>query len=148
MALHHRHDNVHSQAVEPQAAEAPEWWNRWFDFGPERFGFLRTEEFLEGDTCVVRAELPGIDPDKDVEVSVESGVVTIRAHREQKTESKAKEGYRSEFRYGEFVRQIAVPEGTTSNDVQAKYADGILEVRVPCTRATSPGVVKVPVTRA
>ena len=45
--------------------------------------WLRTEEYQEGDTTVVRAELPGIDPDKDIEVTVAGGVLRIHARREQ-----------------------------------------------------------------
>jgi HSP20 family protein len=128
----------------------------WPSFGwPERFrrtlelqeGWLRTEEFHDGDTLVVRAELPGVDPDKDVEVTVADGVVKIHAHREQKSEHKEKRGYRSEFRYGEFEREIAVPPTTTESDVHATYSDGVLEVRVPCQEKHETAAVKVPVTR-
>jgi len=77
--------------------EVPEWWRRWLDID-DRTGWLRTEEFHEGDTLVVRAEMPGLDPDKDIEVSV--------------------------------------------------YADGILEVRVPCPAEKEPESKKVPVSRS
>jgi HSP20 family protein len=80
--------------------------------------WLRTEEFHDGDTLVVRAELPGIDPGKDVEVTVGDGVVKIHAHREQKSEHREKRGYHSEFRYGEFEREIALPSGATKKDVR------------------------------
>jgi HSP20 family protein len=67
------------------------------------------EEFHDGDTLVVRAELPDIDPDKDVEVTTTDGVVRIHAHREQKSDHQEKRGYRSEFRYGDYKRDIALP---------------------------------------
>ncbi len=73
--------------------------------------WLRVEEFHDGDTIVVRAELPDIDPDRDVEVTTADGFVRIHAHREQKAEKTGKRGYRSEFRYGEFERRIALPVG-------------------------------------
>lgn len=125
----------------------PEPWRRWFDFGGEQ-AWLRTEEYHDGDTLVVRAELPGIDPEKDVEVTVGEGVVLIHAHREQKAEHKGNRGYRSEFRYGEFEREIVLPEGASAEDVRATYNDGILEVRVPCPKKSEMGVTKVPVTHA
>jgi hypothetical protein len=55
------------------------------------------------------AALPDIDPDKDVEITTEGGVARIHAHRHQRSETRDKEGYRSEFRYGEFDRGIALP---------------------------------------
>lgn len=87
---------------------------------------IRVEEFMRDGTFVVRAELPGIDPDKNVEVTVADGMLTIRADREEKTE----EEHRSEFYYGSFVRTLALPPGVDQGSVQAEYKDGILEVQV------------------
>lgn len=95
---------------------------------------IRMEELRDGDEVVVRAELPGIDPEKDVEVTVEEGLLTIRAHREERTEDKQKDSYRSEFRYGHLERQIRLPEGTGPEAVSATYRDGVLEVRLPAPR--------------
>jgi HSP20 family protein len=92
---------------------------------------LHLEEFVENGTCVIRAELPGIDPDKDVDVTVDSGMLVITAHREERTEEKRPESYRSEFRYGSFRRSVRLPDGVTESDIKASYRDGILEVRVP-----------------
>lgn len=111
-------------------------------------GWLRVEEFVDGNEHVIRAELPGIDPAKDVEISVADGVLTIRAEREEKTEHKKKDSYRSEFRYGSFTRSVTLPAGATDADVSATYADGVLEVRVPLGEAPRPEPKKIPVTRA
>jgi len=92
---------------------------------------MRLEEYVEDGTCVIRAELPGIDPDKDVEVTVTDGVLHLRAHREERTEEERPDSYRTEFRYGSFERSIRLPEGVTETDVKASYKDGVLEVRVP-----------------
>ena len=91
----------------------PVSWQRWRRLFEVEDGqeWLRVEEFHDGDTLVVRAELPDIDPDKDVEVTSSDGMVRIHAHREQKAEHKEKRGYRSEFRYGEFERTITLPRG-------------------------------------
>jgi HSP20 family protein len=96
---------------------------------------IRMEELRDGDEVVVRAELPGIDPEKDVEVTVEGGLLTISAHREERTEDKQKDSYRSEFRYGHLERQIRLPEGTGPEAVSATYTDGVLEVRLPAPRS-------------
>ncbi|MGD0083492.1 MAG: Hsp20/alpha crystallin family protein [Acidimicrobiales bacterium] len=110
--------------------EFPELWRRFFDTETDS-SWMRIEEFLDGDTLVVRAELPGIDPDKDVELTITEGVLQMRARREEKSEHKSKDSYHSEFRYGSFVRSFRLPEGTKEEDVQASYRDGILEIRLP-----------------
>ncbi len=123
--------------------EFPELWRRFFDV--ETDSWLRVEEFVEGSTLVVRAELPGIDPDKDVELTITDGVLQVRAHREEKSEHKGKDAYRSEFRYGSFVRSFALPEGMNEDDVVASYRDGILEVRIPVSEI-KPVTTRIPVT--
>ncbi|MFX5126514.1 hypothetical protein ABTC57_18860, partial [Acinetobacter baumannii] len=51
-------------------------------------GWIRVDEFRDGDELVVRAELPGIDPDRDLELTVADGFLHISAHREERTEHK------------------------------------------------------------
>ena len=118
---------------------------RMFEGDVEK-SWLRVEEFMDDKTMVVRAELPDIDPDKDVEVAVVDGELRIKAERQQKTEHKDKNSYRSEFRYGSFTRSVALPTGTTESDVTATYKDGVLEVRVPVRELETPPT-KVQVTR-
>jgi HSP20 family protein len=143
MALIHRDGHV----VEWPTFGWPERWRRLFELEADQ-SWLKVEEFHDGDTLVVRAELPDVDPEKDVEVTTADGVVTIHARREQKAEHKDKEGYRSEFRYGELVREIALPQGVTSEDVKATYSKGILEVRIPCPEHAAAAPTKVPITSA
>jgi HSP20 family protein len=128
--------------------DVPEMFRRVFDLDWET-GWLRVEEFTDDGTLVVRAELPDIDPDKDVELSVVGGVLRIRAQREQKTEEKEKDVYRSEFRYGSFVRNVPLPEGVKEDDITASYKDGILEIRAPmAVEEEKPPVTRVPISRA
>jgi HSP20 family protein len=121
--------------------------SRWFDDLPvprwadvvrdrllEDLDGMRVEEFEDGDTLVVKAEMPGLDPEKDVEISVSDHTLRIRAERRQETKVDEKGRYRSEFRYGSFSRSIPLPAGATDEDVKATYRDGILEVRVPVDR--------------
>ncbi len=107
---------------------------------------MRVEEYREDGNVVVRAELPDIDPDKDVEVSVEDGRLCISAERTQRTEHDDESGFRSEFRYGSFSRVLPLPAGVKPDDVVATYRDGILEVRVPVGEP-EPARQKVVVTR-
>jgi HSP20 family molecular chaperone IbpA len=103
---------------------------------------LRIEDRLEVDRYVVRAEIPGIDPDKDVEITVSDGVLTISAERREAISEKG----RSEFHYGSLVRRVALPAGAVEDKVTARYQDGILEVMVPIEAAQAEPRA-IPVTR-
>lgn len=106
---------------------------------------MHLEEFVEDDTCVIRAELPGLDPDKDIDITVENGLLHLQARREERTEDERPDRYRSEFRYGEFRRSLRLPEGVTDADVKASYKDGILEVRIPVPKIEATTPTRVPV---
>lgn len=121
-------------------------FRRYFDVDLEK-SWMRVEEFVDDGTLVVRAELPDIDPDKDVEISVVADTLTIDAERRVSAEHKDKDSYRSEFQYGSFHREIPLPAGCRESDVTASYTDGVLEVRVPMGEVPKPEAVKVPVRR-
>ena len=108
---------------------------------------MKVEEFVEDDTCVIRAELPGIDPDTDVDISVADGILHLSATREERSEEERPEGYRSEFHYGSLVRSIRLPEGATADDITASYTDGILEVRIPAPQQVEKPATRIAVTR-
>ena len=72
-------------------------FRRAFDVDAEA-AWLRVEEFVDDKTLVIRAEIPDIDPDKDVELSVSDDTLHIRAERQLRSERKDKDSYRSEFR--------------------------------------------------
>ncbi|MET7480783.1 Hsp20/alpha crystallin family protein [Streptomyces sp. NPDC005648] len=88
---------------------------------------IRIEEHLEEGTYVLRAELPGIDPAKDVEITVTEGLLTLRAERAAETTGK----HHTEFRYGTFTRSVRLPAGATGDDATAEYKDGVLTIEVP-----------------
>lgn len=120
---------------------------RFFE-GDAAKSWLRVEEFMDDDkTLVVRAELPGIDPDKDVDLEVIDDTLRITAERQAKSEHKDKDSYRSEFQYGSYTRTVPLPPGTSDADIKATYADGVLEVRVPVAPAVASAPTKVPITR-
>jgi HSP20 family protein len=110
---------------------------------------IRVEEFVDGKTLVIRAEMPGVDPETDIVVSISEGVLHISAERQEKEEKKDKNRYRSEFRYGSFTRNVPLPEGIKEEDIKASYTDGVLEVRTPMPEAVSAGTKKkrLPITR-
>ena len=92
---------------------------------------FRVEDYVQDDRYVVRAELPGIDPEKDIEVTVEAGTLVIHAERQEEY----KEAHRSEFRYGSLTRSVTLPAGADADKVTASYDKGILEVSVPLSEA-------------
>jgi HSP20 family protein len=143
--------------IEPARAERParlwdwfDWPDRWFEGMRPWFGGedrLRIEQELTDDTMVIRAEMPGIDPDKDVEITVANGVLRIHAERRSEKKEEQAGRTRSEFRYGSFERTMRVPEDVKLDDIKASYKDGILEVRIPCKGETETEARRVPVTR-
>lgn len=104
------------------------WIDQVFRDGDWRRSF-KIEESHEGDTVVIRAELPGVDPDKDVVVDVVDDELVIRAQRSETHSNETRHVHRSEFRYGSFTRMIPLPSGVDSSTMAATYKDGILEVR-------------------
>lgn len=116
--------------------------------GDPEVSWPRVEEYRDGDTMVIRADLPGIDPERDVELTVADDVLHLRAERRERTEHKDKGGYRSEFRYGSFSRSLPLPAGCRDEDISASYRDGVLEVRVPVAgHVEPPPTRKIQVTR-
>jgi HSP20 family protein len=90
-----------------------------------------TDVFARGDDMVIRMELAGIDPEKDVVVTFEEGQLVIRGERHQVEEVKDEDYYRMEAAYGTFERRIPVPEGVDEKKILAEYADGVLVISVP-----------------
>jgi HSP20 family protein len=86
-----------------------------------------TDVFTGNGDLVVRAELPGIDPGKDVQVTLADGEVVIRGERKRTEEISQERYYRSEASYGAFQRHIPVPKGTTDADIEATYDKGVLK---------------------
>ena len=104
---------------------------------------FRIEETIRDDRYVVRAELPGLDPENDIEVTVEGQILTIRAERRQQDN----EPYRSEFRYGSLARAVRLPARVDAADVTARYDKGVLEVSVP-VREVKPVGTRIPIEHA
>lgn len=103
---------------------------------------VRIEDYLEDGSYVLRAEAPGLDPEKDLEVTVTGDMVTIHGERREEEQDKRYH----EIHYGEFIRSVQLPKGSRIDDLRATYVDGVLEVRVPVETAAS-DVRTVPITR-
>jgi len=101
---------------------------------------FRLEESIRDDRYVIRAELPGLDPENDIEVTVDGRILTIRAERRQQD----KGPYHSEFRYGSLARAVRLPARIDAADVTARYDKGVLEVSVPAG-AVKPEGTRIPI---
>jgi len=115
-----------------------EEWARMMPFRPMLFPrwreaeeLIRVEELREDGTLVIRADLPGIDPDKDVELTVSDGMLHIEAERREEEKREEKGYLRHELRYGSLSRSLPLPEGVTEADITATYKAGVLEIRIP-----------------
>ena len=104
---------------------------------------FRVEETVQDNRYVIRAELPGLDPEKDIEVAVDGRTLTILAERRQEDSGP----YRSEFRYGSLSRSVRLPARVDAKDVTARYEKGILEVSVP-VREVKPEGSRIPIEKA
>ena len=110
-------------------------------------GLIRVDEYRDGATEVIRAELPGIDPAKDVELTATGGMLRIDAQRRLDEET-ADRGYRHhEMRCGHLTRTLPLPDGVTGSDITATYKDGILEIRIPVPERTDTEPTKIEIAK-
>jgi HSP20 family protein len=78
----------------------------------------------------ITAELPGID-EKNVEVKVANGVLTIKGEKQEEKEEKKKDYYLRERNYGSFERSFQVPDGVDTDKIEANFKKGVLTVTLP-----------------
>jgi HSP20 family protein len=93
---------------------------------------------------ILTAELAGIDP-KDVEVSLDGDILTIKGEKSDEREASEADRYIHERTFGSYQRRIIVPEGVTTDDIAADFDNGILTVRVsiPEEKAVEPRRIPV-----
>ncbi len=103
-------------------------------FAPRSIGFVPAAEVTrDGDDAVVRLELPGLDPAKDVTVEVDRGRLVVHGERrDERTDKQDRRSLREvrEVRYGAFRRSFALPGHVTADAISASYDAGVLSVRV------------------
>jgi HSP20 family protein len=89
------------------------------------------DAYSEGEDLHVSLELPGIDPDSDVEIEVENGVLRVSGERRQDDTREGEGWFRREMHYGSFERRIALPDGVDASNVKATYNAGVLDIAIP-----------------
>jgi HSP20 family protein len=124
------------RSIFPELSDFFEGFPSWAHLRPA-FGThaIRVEDEVKEGSYVLRAEIPGVDPARDVDITVRNGVLTIKAERSEKQESNG----RSEFSYGSFVRAVTLPAGADEDGIKAGYDKGILTVSVPVTEVEPAG---------
>ena len=82
-----------------------------------------------GDAFVISADIPGVAP-KDIDVSMENGVLTIKGERKNEHKEESDGYHRVECSYGSFYRRFSLPDTADSDNIKAKGKDGVLEITV------------------
>lgn len=133
---------------DPLIQRVSDWMEGWDPFRREglsrRDHLIRVEEHVTDGKLIIRAEIPGCDPEDDIDVTVADGMLTIVAERSEERHDDD-DGRFSEFRYGSFRRSLRVPAGTKPIDITADYNQGILQITVPMPAEDSGNGMKIPV---
>ena len=96
----------------------------------------------EDDRFVLQADVPGVDP-KDIEITMDAGVLTIKGERKHESEEDANGYKRIERSYGSFYRRFSLPDSANAEGVTAKGKDGVLEIVIPKHEKVQPRRITV-----
>ncbi|GEM_PF-3483362 len=112
-------------------------------------GLLLVDEFEQDGTLVIQADAPGIDPERDLEVTTSEGMLRIRVHAHADEGAERRNYLRHELAHDEqLLRELALPEGVDSSELRATYHNGVLEIRIPLHARDEAVMKKVPIMRA
>ncbi|AGK50748.1 MULTISPECIES: Hsp20/alpha crystallin family protein [Burkholderia] len=100
-------------------------------------------DFVETDTSYeITAELPGLS-EKDIEVKLSNGGLSIHGEKHEEKEEKRKGYYVHERRFGAFERYFRVPDGVDRDRIDASFDKGVLKVTLPKTPEASKAEKKI-----
>jgi HSP20 family protein len=127
--LHRHFDEAFSTAADAGDFDGA-WWIPQVDVHeePERFAVL--------------VDVPGVEP-KDIEITAEKGVLTIRGARHSRTEEDSSAYRRLERRSGKFLRRFTLPDSANLDAISAKHTQGVLEVTIPKQAKLQPRRIEV-----
>ena len=94
------------------------------------------------DSLVLRGDLPGMSED-DVDIEIKDNVLTVSGERKAENEEKGEGYHRVERAFGSFSRSLTLPQGVDAEKVEAKFENGVLEVRIPKPAAAKPTRVQI-----
>lgn len=104
------------------------------------------ESYEKDGQLFFRAELPGVDP-KEIDISIADRELVIKGERKQEKDTKEENYQFREISYGSFERHFELPEGTKTEELKAKFNNGILEITVPLTAAAKPRKIEIETTK-
>ncbi len=114
-------------------------------WSPESWVALPAVDFVERDNAYeVHADLPGMD-EKDIEIKVSNGVLTIKGEKREEKEEKKEDFRLRERRFGSFERALRVPEAVDVDKIGASFKKGVLTVVLPKTAEAQKSVKKIEV---
>ena len=90
-----------------------------------------TDVLTRNGTTVLRLDLPGIDPDEDIKVTVSDDELIVSGERKHRDEVEEDDYFRMEASYGSFERHFPLIEEVAEKDIHARYEDGVLEIEFP-----------------
>jgi HSP20 family protein len=126
------------------------WRGSLFDMAPFRraeaaFRTMPAVDVAESDKAdEITAELPGLD-EKNIEVKLANGVLSIKGEKQEEKEEKRKGYYRRERSFGSFERSFQVPEGIDTDKIAASFKNGILSVTLPKSAEAQKQATKIEV---
>ncbi|MDY6407425.1 MAG: Hsp20/alpha crystallin family protein [Pseudomonadota bacterium] len=94
------------------------------------------------DRFEIKAELPGME-EKDIDLSIEDGLLTISGEKKAETEEKDKGYYLKECSYGTFSRSVRLPDNIADDKIEAKFKKGVLTIDLPKKAITPPKSRKI-----
>ena len=101
--------------------------------------------FVERDNAFeLTAELPGLD-EKNIEVKLANGVLTIKGEKEEEKVEKKEDFHLRERRFGSFARSLRVPDAVAADKIEAHFKKGVLKVTLPKTPEAQKQVKKIEV---
>lgn len=120
-------------------------WARLGQDEVELANWTPTSDVVETkDEIIVRAELPGIT-EKNVDIEIENGVLTIKGERKAEQETDEKGYRRIEREYGTFLRTFTLPANIEPDKIAATFFNGLLEVHLPKKEGAKPKTIKIDV---
>ena len=106
--------------------EIEPFWRRELSFA----GMPAVDIVEKDDAFEITAELPGMD-EKNIEIKLSNGTLTIKGEKKDEREEKKKDYYLSERHYGSFQRSFGLPDGVDPEKIEAHFAKGVLTLHLP-----------------
>ena len=135
-------------SLNSRSTDMDELFNRFFDVRTPAWpagGYqVPTEVFHTDDALVIRMDLPGVNAD-DVEVTVQENVLIINGTRKFPYEADQVRFMRRGTFYGDFTQRVSLGKGLDTEQINARYDNGVLELRVAYAEEVQPKKISIEV---